>query len=399
MTSAELQTKLLKACAGGMSALRMIVTLQPVGGVGDKVAPPTHEKGRYAWEKRVMNGRQDVATVLLDSVQSQANRFEEALLGSVRGGQIQLPLLEVGIPNHGTLTSLSVPHRVHDAIFRDCRYQGKRFRESELGKEMIAARMRNATAMYRVCPTALLFGTWDSQGESGVNSAKFARALVSEIIGIDAVPGVRTSSRIDPLGIKALKSTIYKSAAEQWTLEAPKGDKAKTLYGKDGSPSRINHGNIPPTITEVEKGEPGGVTFREARQTAVLSFAQLRKLRFPVGAKPSAEVDVAGRAVVAALGVYALTLQIEEGYQLRSRCHLQPVVQPAFEWLGSTAEERETAAITPAAAREAFGNLYNHAESLGLSWTKEPIALEPEPKLLKLVEMSDSAEEEADADR
>ncbi|MCC6389916.1 MAG: type I-U CRISPR-associated protein Cas7, partial [Bryobacterales bacterium] len=85
MTSAELQTKLLKACAGGMSALRMIVTLQPVGGVGDKVAPPTHEKGRYAWEKRVMNGRQDVATVLLDSVQSQANRFEEALLGSVRG--------------------------------------------------------------------------------------------------------------------------------------------------------------------------------------------------------------------------------------------------------------------------------------------------------------------------
>ncbi|MCC6393271.1 MAG: type I-U CRISPR-associated protein Cas7, partial [Bryobacterales bacterium] len=161
----------------------------------------------------------------------------------------------------------------------------------------------------------------------------------------------------------------------------------------------INHGNIPPTITEVEKGEPGGVTFREARQTAVLSFAQLRKLRFPVGAKPSAEMDVAGRAVVAALGVYALTLQIEEGYQLRSRCHLQPVVQPEFEWLGSTAEERETAAITPAAAREAFGNLYNHAESLGLSWTKEPIGLEPEPKLLKLVEMSDSAEEEADADR
>ncbi|MCC6343975.1 MAG: hypothetical protein IT166_17370 [Bryobacterales bacterium] len=93
MTPDEMRMKLLKACAGGMSALRMIVTLQPVGGVGDKVAPPTHDKGRYAFEKRVMDGRQDVATVLLDSVQSQANRFEEALLCKVRAGEIRIPLL------------------------------------------------------------------------------------------------------------------------------------------------------------------------------------------------------------------------------------------------------------------------------------------------------------------
>jgi CRISPR-associated protein Csb1 len=398
MNETDLQTKLLKACAGGMSALRVIVTLQPVGGAGDKVAPPTHDKGKYAYEKRVMDGRQDVATVLLDSVQSQANRLEEALLSRVRAGDVQLPLLEVEIPNHGTLTSLSVPHRVHDAIFRDCRYQGKRFRESELGKEIIAARAWNATAMYRICPTALLFGTWDSQGESGVNSAKFARALVSEIIGIDVVPGVRTSSRIDPLGIKALKGTIYKSDTEQWTLDAPKGDKGKALYKKSGSPAEINHGNIPPTITEVEKGQAGGVTLREARQTAVLSFAQLRKLRFPVAEKTSTKTDVAGRAVVAALGLYALTLQIEEGYQLRSRCHLQPVTAPEFEWLGATAGERETANISTAAAREALLGLVSHAEGLGLSWERRPVTLEPEPKLLKLVEMSDSTEEEADAD-
>ncbi len=394
MTSAEVQTKLLKACAGGMAAMRMIVTLQPVGGAGDKVAPPTHDKGKYAYEKRVMDGRQDVATVLLDSVQSQANRLEEALLSGVRAGDVQLPLLEVEIPNHGTLTSLSVPHRVHDAIFRDCRYEGKRFRESELGKEIIAARAWNATAMYRICPTALLFGTWDSQGESGVNSAKFARALVSEVIGVDVVPGVRTSSRIDPLGIKALKGTIYKSATEQWTFGSGKGDKTKALYGKKGTPADINHGNIVPTV----KDEPGGVTLREARQTAVLSFAQLRKLRFPLEEKASAEIDVAGRAVVAALGLYALTLQIEEGYQLRSRCHLQPVTAPEFEWLGATAGERETATIPTAAARGALLGLVSHAEGLGLGWEKEPVALEPETKLLKLVEMSDSTEEEADAD-
>jgi CRISPR-associated protein Csb1 len=249
--------------------------------------------------------------------------------------------------------------------------------------------------MFRICPTALLFGTWDSQSESGVNSAKFARALVSEIIGIDVRAGVRTSSRIDPLGIKALKGTIYKSATEQWTLEAPKGENAKALYGKSGSPAEINHGNIPPTITEVEKNEPGGVTFREARQTAVLSFAQLRKLRFPLPDKAAAEIDVAGRAVLAALGVYVLALQIEEGYQLRSRCHLQPVASPEFEWLGATANERDVVDISAATARGALLGLYEHAESLGLGWEKEPLRLEPEAKLIKLVENSDKAEESA----
>ena len=393
----DLETRLLKACTGGMAALRMVLTLQPVGGDGDKVAPPTHEGGKYAIEKRVMNGKQDVQTVLLDSVQSQANRLEEALLSQVRAGQIKIPLLEVSIPNREVLTSLSVPHRVHDAIFRDCRYDGKRFRDSDIGKQISEARAWNATAMFRICPTALLFGTWDSQSQSGVNSAKYARALVSEIIGIDAVPGVRTSSRIDPLAIKALKDTIYKSASEQWTLEKNEAIEVKgkpQLYGgkdKSGKPASINHGNIPPTITEVEKGQAGGVTIREAKQTAVLSFAQLRKLKFPLDGTADSEVDVAGRAVLAALGVYALTLQIEEGYQLRSRCHLQPVKSPEFEWLGAMAGESEFVTITSDEAHGALNSLYEHAEKLGLSWEKEPLQLEPEPKLLRLIELSEKS--------
>lgn len=386
MNTIDLKAKLLGACAGGMSALRMIATFQPIGGEGDKVAPPTHDKGRYAFEERVIDGRQNVKTVLLDSVQSQANRFEEALLSRLRAGDIRIPLLEVDIPNRETLTSLSVPHRVHDAIFRDCTFEGKRYYDSDLGKQIAKARTWNATAMFRVCPTALLFGTWDSQSKSGVNSAKFARALVSEIIGIDVIAGVRTSSRIDPLGIKKLERTIYESATEQWTLE--KLDKAK-LYGKSGSPSDINHGNIPPTITDVAKGEGGGVTFRIARQTAVLSFAQLRKLRFPLGDTLSPEIDAAGRAVIAALGVYALTLQIEEGYQLRSRCHLQPVTQPEFKWLGATSAEEGVAQISTATAKETAEALYEHAKSLGLYWSEKPLKLEPEAKLLKLVEKSD----------
>ena len=187
MNATELHSELLKACKGGMAALRVVIALAPMGGAGDKASPPTHKDGEIAMEKRFIEGKPDTDTVLLDSVQSQANRFEDVLLQKIRSGEIQIPLIEVNLPGHQTLTSLGVPHRVHDAIFRDSTYAGKRFRDSDLGQKMADSRAWNATGLYRICPTALLFGTWDSQSQSGVNSAKFARSLVSEIIGIDAV--------------------------------------------------------------------------------------------------------------------------------------------------------------------------------------------------------------------
>ena len=123
---------MIAACTGGMSALRAVVKLEPAGGEGDKVFPPTHLDGKYASEKRAIDGRNDVETVLLDSVQSQANRLEDALLTSVRAGDIRIPLLQVNIPGHQTITSLSAPHRVHDAIFLRLpiqRYALSRFRD------------------------------------------------------------------------------------------------------------------------------------------------------------------------------------------------------------------------------------------------------------------------------
>ncbi len=67
MNTNELCERLLSSCAGGMSALRAIVKLVAAGGDGDKVSPPTHEGGKYAFEERVLDGRSDVKTVLLDS--------------------------------------------------------------------------------------------------------------------------------------------------------------------------------------------------------------------------------------------------------------------------------------------------------------------------------------------
>ena len=113
---------------------------------------------------------------------------------------------------------------------------GQPFRTSKLGVRLREARAHDATAILETSPTALLFGVWNSTGEGGGLGAKFARAIVSEIIGVEAVAGKRTGSRIDPLGI--LKSVeVFKTEANDWDVtEAKAGKKAKKVR-----PSEINH--------------------------------------------------------------------------------------------------------------------------------------------------------------
>jgi CRISPR-associated protein Csb1 len=376
--------KLYQSCQHGMAAVRAVVPLEPVDGASGKVFPPTYLQGPYAFENRRVDG-QEVRTVLLDSVQSQANRLEELLLGAHRRGDIAFPLIEIDFGGGEQLTCLDLPHRVHDAILRDSEIKGKPFRETEIGKSLVGARAWKATAFYRYAPTALLFGTWDSTGGGGVNSAKVARSLVSEIIGLHAVDGVRTSSRIDPLGIKR-SIELYKGPAGAWTLDktdVEKDGKMKPGWAKQ-RPADINHGNIPPTIG------PGGVTISGAVQTTVLSFIQLRKLQFPDGsAGSSPQRDVAGRTVLAALALYAVLLQWNEGYQLRSRCQLVPKSRPQFCWLGMTAGEIEPLELDLPTAKEVFANAVEKAEGAGLRWEVQPMILTPSESLRRLKEESD----------
>src|SRR5262249_31668803 len=155
----------------------------------------------------------------------------------------------------------------------------------------------------------LVFGMWDSTGgEGNTLGVKLARALVSEVVGLDAVPGRKTSSRIDPLGITADAAKIYRDEDDVWTLDekrAKEGKGKRALVGKAGKagkPSAVNHGNVMPSLGE---DEAGGVTVAEAVQTTVLSLPQLRRLRFP-DAKTGAtsdDGDAAGRTVLAALAL------------------------------------------------------------------------------------------------
>jgi CRISPR-associated protein Csb1 len=390
----ELLDKLANACRGGMTAVRVVTHLAPVGGDADKVFPPTYEGGKYATEKRRVDG-QEVEAVLLDSVQSQANRLEAALLEAFRQGECPIPLLQVAIPRgqgDTVVTALDAPHRAFDAIFRDSLLGGKKFRDSPLGKRLVAARPDDATALFEACPTALIFGVWDSTGGRGVTGVKVARAVISEIVGLNAVYGRKSSSRIDPLAIPRDAAVIYCSEADLWTLspgEAIKDKKGNPEKFSAGRPSDINHSNFPPSVSK--EGEPGGVTISEALQTTVLSFPQLRRLRFPDpgSGNASPERDLAGRAVLAALALYAIARQREEGYSLRSRCHLVPVEPARHEFLGSTAKDVEEVDLTLGTVRDALAQAVKQAGKVGLTWREGVIELEPAGKLVELVRRGD----------
>lgn len=314
---------------GDTVAIRGSATLEPAGGPGDKIFPPTHfvDKGnnkpgaKYAFEMRRI-GNQDVPCVLVDSVQSQANRMEEALQELWADKRIRLPVVSVDFstiaPDVGLVTSLTAPHRIADAILRDSILAGQPFRLSHIGKSLADATPKNASVLFKSCPTALVFGLWDSTGPKGGLGSKFQRALVSEIVGVNAVVGSKTESRIDPLGIAKQSALIYvaENRDEGWTLDsaaAKKKDNEPIKAGKDGKPSEINHGNVNPTIDSAA----GGVTIDEARHTVVLSLAALRRLGFPEGA-------VEARTVLAALGILAIRAAERRGYDLRSRCLLVP---------------------------------------------------------------------------
>jgi CRISPR-associated protein Csb1 len=386
---------LKRAVTGTAAAFRCLTNLQPAGGEGDKVFPPTYEGGRYAVERRLVPGRDEpVQCVLLDSVQSQANRMELALLEAWRAGRLPLPVVTAAFPEDALekplrISSLEAPHRIADALLRDSLLDGKPFRKSEVGRRIGEAETFNATALFEHCPTALVFGMWDSTGPKGGLGAKFARAVVSEIVGIDVELGVRTSSRIDPAQILLQGGPLYQADSEEgigWTLDEGKArrdakGKAQPL-GKTGRPSEANHGNVTPTIAD------GGITLRRAVQTTVISLPALRRLRFPLDGGDDEAASVAARTALAALALCAGALAREQGCDLRSRCLLVATTPVEWELLDRPGDPPVRFVLAAEHAVELYRGAVEEARRAGLPFRETELLLHPSDELVALVHKS-----------
>jgi CRISPR-associated protein Csb1 len=388
-----------RVVAGSAAAFRSITKLQPVGGKGDKVFPATYERGAYATERRALDG-EIVNCVLVDSVQSQANRAEEALKTAIERGRTKLPLIEVSFREVNEqfrtplpeLTSLDVPHRLADAILRDSVLpDGRRFSKSDYAQRWGRSNLWNATAVYELCPTALLFGMWGSPEKPGGLGAKFERAFVSEIVAVDVVSNApeqaetrssdarndivnkRAGFRIDPLNASK-------------TVQIKQNDDGSFQVGAGKMrPSEINHGNI---LFETMNC---GIRFRYAEQTTVVSLGALRKLRFPVNGKDDPGVNDAARTVLAALGLCAGVLASEANTTLRSRCHLWPVEEREWELVEKPGQPPRSFRVTGDQAIALLNEAAEAASQAGLKWMEEKLTLRPSPELIKLIQQSQEA--------
>jgi len=437
-TVQALTSERLKKAVAEDVAIRFFARLQSAGGRGDKVFPPTYAGGQYALESRVDEDGVVKDVVLLDSVQSQANRMEQALLAAHRAGRVTLPMISVSfskieqLKELGDITVLDAPHRLADAILRDSMLNGALFPATHEGQVLRRSTPKNATELFQLCPTGLLFGIWESTGAAGGLGVKFQRAIVSEIVGVGAVVGRRTASRIDPLQIGRVP--IYEVEGEgggiPWTANqskavqegtnpdgTPKYRRYKISNRAKGVPSEVNHGNVTPDVAR-HRGEmlrlgrdvseqrivrdrdgrivqdrqerllrdrdelPGGVTFEHASHTAVLSLAALRKLHFPLDG--NADTSTEARLVLAALGLFALTELRRDGYDLRSRCALVLEGQPRLEIVkrdGTT----DPISLDENGAKALMDAALGQAGAKKLVWRKQPVGLTPSAALVDLV--------------
>jgi CRISPR-associated protein Csb1 len=391
-----------------------------------KIFPPTYPgEGRNAAARHVFETRRvggtNVLCVLVDSVQSQANRLEEALLRARRQAEISFPAITVDfagteVADIGEITTLDAPHRVFDAIVRDSELDKNVFRQTTEGRSLIQAKPNAASAVYELSPTALIFGAWNSTGEGGGLGAKFPRAIVSEIIGVGVATestktgeqkpsGQRPGSRIDPLGIRS-SVRVYKLPSGDWTLEAPESENPKEHGAKESGkarkakedakpkdtktkepkvlkPSEINHSNIAPSLQQL------GVSVDYLQHTLVVSLAALRRLHFPVNGRLSGEVDAHAQATLAALALAATLAQDRAGYFLRSRCDLVPQADEpgGFEIVRADGTS-EPLQVGFEEASKAVTALSAKTKDLGLAWRAADLRLAPLAKLVELVKKS-----------
>jgi len=394
----KINLKALNDAISGEAAFRRISRLQPIGGKGDKIFPPTYPgEGRNSPPRHVFERRRvsdgEVWCVLVDSVQSQANRLEEVLLAAATGEgdekSVPIPYVTVDFSGAGLeplkrITSLDAPHRVYDAILRDSLLGEEPFMKSAEGRRISEAKPADATALLEISPTALVFGAWHSQGEGGGIGAKFPRTIVSEIVAINTpveelsdqrtgelrpqTAGRRTGSRIDPLGVLR-KAEVYKGAAG-WSHDQKSAGKG----AKKVRPSEINHSNIAPTV------DPLGVTCDHVEHRTTITLAGIRRLRFGGGDR-----DTAGRALVSSLGLLAIAEQDHRGYALRSRCDLVCEGGAPLELVSSDGSTKEIEFDLPS-VRKLYQEAYAQGEKAGFEFRS--LILKPQEKLVEIVRRS-----------
>ncbi|TVR75326.1 MAG: type I-U CRISPR-associated protein Cas7, partial [Spirochaetaceae bacterium] len=289
--------------------------------------------------------------------------------------------------NHfGAITDLNAPHRIADAIIRDSAFEGTRFLDTVYGHTLKTTSLSNATGMFGLSPTSLVFGYWYAFSPFKGRSYRFERAISGEIVGVDAIRGVHTRSRIDPLQLRRLKAFSPTGSIDDWTTDetAPDGTPLVPLKNL----SSLGHGSVTPDLSE----QNGGVTIAYADHRILLSLPVLRRLHFPDEAsRETPERTTAARTVLASLALLGASGMLSHGLDLRTRTLLVP--EQIDSWTVLVSHDRsEEVTITHSEVMTILDHAVDRALELGLPWNEVPVELTPSDGLLGAIRRSMRAE-------
>lgn len=207
---------------GGPSALVLKEQLEPAGGRGEPIFPPTFAppEGSDVGAGYIIDGEGEKSVCLIDSVGSQANRLEPIFLKEAYRDLV--PQIEIRVDGR-VVNLLEAGHRAADAVVRS----------TELAPESEAAFRKcsegDAEPLAKLAPTSLVFGAWDSRA----TQAKVPRLVDSTIRAY----GVR----------KLTRAAQYFSALESEEVERlMPGESAESLSaaGFLDAPSGQTHGGV-----------------------------------------------------------------------------------------------------------------------------------------------------------
>lgn len=295
----------------GPVALHLKQKLLPVEGEGGIIFPPTYANIGYNID--TLSDGSKVATI--DSVGSQANRMEpifksETYSSLVPQIEIELHTEESDGEKHVEKRSLlDLAHRGADAVVYASPKLAPIFQAA-----FRALRQRDdAEQLCRIAPTSLVFGFWDSRGESGEKHPRLVRSIIR-------------AWDVQPLHAAAQFNSVWKSLDDEQQAALRKEAKAKStkLSEKGLADAPAIFRNLNKKIPEYKDGSPnpearvqGGVLVLDRIEREVtINLVALRRLR---GANPEATSRI--RRYLLSLSLLAATTDID--LFLREGCHLR----------------------------------------------------------------------------
>ena len=383
--------RILRACTKPTadSAISAVVDLIPDAGFSmNRVMPPIYidgdKKKMHHIEHRADENGKPVKIVILDSIQSTANRAELAALFAMQTNDLRMAdiTFKVKALNNRDISILQLSHRIFDATLRDTEIEGKTFVESDIGKKIYGSDL--LVAMREVCrwsPASILLGGWCSH-VNNTRAFKFPRLFQSEVIAGLVSETERTSSKVDPLQIEDVVDIYCKNGefGKPWSLKeddlvSSNNGKSKKDKGKveKKKASEIGHGPIPPSKVS------GGVSVSWIQDRFNLSLH--RTFRYNTG---TPKEDQCVRAYLICLGLYMFLLK-SQTYDLRSGCGLRRK-SPDTVFNYETYETLDPFRLNLEEAKE----LYEESlKSLPKDFIhKTPLVVETTAKLEELIRMS-----------